>query len=279
MRIGLFWRVIFPLTISHHWESSTITGKSLSNKGDFRMLDPSSYYGFTNPMAWGSNNWSIRDLPFLIVCLFGMVKLTDWRTNEALEEGRLSDWLILWLMVPMDNTTWNSHQKLRTVSRQVKVRIWGLPLHDRWLPPHFPILNSNRLYPSAGVISDCWTLFQWKLSILGKLRIMDSVSKMDFRSFEGSAPRRYSYLFSFDSTFNTLMVCRWDRLVFMNLWSAQKSVICRRCKNNLELYRTLERSNVAIDSDHPIPTKMDLPIRTKIIYLDRCSFNVFFGNA
>jgi hypothetical protein len=76
-------------------------------------------------------------------------------------------------------------------------------------------------------------------------------------------------LFSFDSTFNTLMVCRWDRLVFMNLWSAQRSVICRRCKKNLELYRTLERSNVAIDSDHPIPTKMYLTIRTKIIYLDR----------
>lgn len=41
------------VTISHHWESSTITGKSLSNKGYFRMLDPSSYYGFTNPMARG----------------------------------------------------------------------------------------------------------------------------------------------------------------------------------------------------------------------------------
>ena len=28
------------VTISHHWQ-----GKSLSNKGYFRMLDPSSYYG------------------------------------------------------------------------------------------------------------------------------------------------------------------------------------------------------------------------------------------
>lgn len=49
--------------------------------------------------------------------------------------------------------------------------------------------------------------------------------------------------------------------------------------HNLELYRTLERSNVTIDSDHPIPTKIYLTILTKIIYLDRCSSNVLFGNA
>ena len=102
---------------------------------------------------------------------------------------------------------------------------------------------------------------------------------MDFRSFEGSDHRWYEYFFSFDYTFNTSMVCRWDRLVFMNLMSAQKSVICRRCKNNLELYRTLKRSNVAIDSDHTIPRKIDLTIRTQIIYLEKCSSNLFFWNA
>jgi len=102
------------------------------------------------------DTWS--SFPYCVPFRVFLVKLTDWRANEALEERRLSDWRLLWLMVPMDNTTWNSHQKLRTVSRQVKVRIWGLPLHDRCLPPHFPIRNSNRLDPSAWVISDCWTL-------------------------------------------------------------------------------------------------------------------------
>ena len=134
-------------------------------------------------------------------------------------------------------------------------------------------------------------------TILGKLRIMDRVIKMDFWSFEGYAHRRYSIPFSFSSTFNTLMVCRrhwWyvdgidgmstgpDRIVFLNLWSAQKSVICRRCKNNREHYRTLERSNVAIDSYHPIPHNLDLTILKKInhIYiLDRWLLQCFLGEC
>jgi len=100
---------------------------------------------------------------------------------------------------------------------------------------------------------------------------------MDFRSFEGSAHRWYEYLFSFDYTFYTLMVCRWDRLVFMNLESAQKSIMCRRCKNNLELYRTLKRSNVAIDSDHTIPRKLIWQFELKL-YTSRSAPPIFsFG--
>lgn len=122
------------LTISHHCESSTITGKSLSN--------PKVLFSYVrnvlvlwiyqcNVSGVAEHKWidTWSSFPYCVPFRVFLVKLTDWRANEALEERRLSDWLILWLMVPMDNTTWNSHQKLRTVSRQVKVRIWGLPLH------------------------------------------------------------------------------------------------------------------------------------------------------
>lgn len=49
------------------------------------------------------DTWS--SIPYFVPFRVFLVKLTDWRANEALEERRLSDWLILWLMVPMDNTT------------------------------------------------------------------------------------------------------------------------------------------------------------------------------
>lgn len=61
--------------------------------------------------------------PYCVPFRVFLVKLTDWRANEALEERRLSDWLILWLMVPMDNTTWNSAKNGKPSGQSTYLRI------------------------------------------------------------------------------------------------------------------------------------------------------------